>query len=92
VIGWAGASWPAAAAALAVLGLLLFIVAIRSGRWGVWLAGYLVALLALVIALAAGHNRAAATTPTGMAVVAQPSAGPGVEVAAGRCVHGSEAA
>lgn len=37
--------------AAAALALLLFALAIRSGRWGLWLAGYVFVLLALAATL-----------------------------------------
>jgi quinol-cytochrome oxidoreductase complex cytochrome b subunit len=36
---------------LTVLAVGLFAAAIRSGRWGVWVAGYVLAFLALVTAV-----------------------------------------
>jgi quinol-cytochrome oxidoreductase complex cytochrome b subunit len=36
---------------LTVLAIGLFAAAIRSGRWGVWVAGYLFAFLALATAV-----------------------------------------
>jgi membrane protein implicated in regulation of membrane protease activity len=41
--------------ALAGVALLLFFLAIWSGRWGVWLAGYLFVIVALAVALLSGN-------------------------------------
>jgi hypothetical protein len=74
-----GAGWTLAIAGLGLLALILFFLAVRFGHWGVWLAGYLCVVLALVIAMVAGHRREAkAAEPEGPAAVAQPSAGSGV--------------
>jgi len=50
--------WTWAFAILAALALILFLSAAWSGRWGMWLAGYLIAVLALAAAVTAGHRRA----------------------------------
>jgi hypothetical protein len=41
--------------ALAGVALLCFFLAISSGRWAAWLAGYLLVVLALAIALLSGN-------------------------------------
>jgi hypothetical protein len=53
----AAPTWAMAVAALAVLSLILFGAAVRSGRWGAWLAGYAAILLAVAIALVSNHER-----------------------------------
>lgn len=77
--------WTLVMAGLALLGLLLFLLAVRFGRWGVWLAGYLCVILAVVIAMFAGRRLDASVTgrvaPT---EATQPSAPSGVLHAADR--------
>lgn len=41
----------------ALLAIVLFLLAAGSGRWGMWLAGYLCAILALAAAVAAAQAR-----------------------------------
>jgi len=50
--------WAWTFAILAVLALVLFLFATWSGRWGMWLAGYVFAVLALAAAVTAGHRGA----------------------------------
>lgn len=40
----------------AALALVAFLLAIWSGRWGVWVTGYLLVVLALVVALLADRG------------------------------------
>jgi peptidoglycan/LPS O-acetylase OafA/YrhL len=80
MIGSSVPTWTVAVAPFGALALLLFAVAIRSGRWGVWLAGYVVVVLALAIALVSNHerdSRADAPEPA-PPPAAQPSAQSGV--------------
>jgi hypothetical protein len=52
-------AWPLVAVALAVSALLLLALAIRTGRWGLWLAGYGLVLLAITAAIIANRGREA---------------------------------
>jgi hypothetical protein len=73
--------WAVAVALLAALAMVLFGIAIRSGRWGVWLAGYAAVLLALAVALVANTERDGRTgdaSPADPPAVTQPSATYGV--------------
>jgi hypothetical protein len=73
--------WAAAFALLAVLAVVLFGIAIRSGRWALWLAGYAAVLLALAVALVANHERDGRTgeaSPAGPPAATQPSGTYGV--------------
>jgi hypothetical protein len=46
------------AVVLAGFGLILLFLAIATGRWPVWVASYLVLLVALILALLAGRDGA----------------------------------
>jgi hypothetical protein len=50
--------WGIGAVVLAGLGLILLLLAIATGRWPVWLASYLVLLIALALALLGGAGGA----------------------------------
>lgn len=50
--------WGWAFIVLAALAVVLFLLATWSGRWSMWLAGYLCAVLALAAAVAGGLERA----------------------------------
>lgn len=85
----AAAGWTQAIAGLALLALLLFLLAIRYGHWGIWLAGYLCVVLALVLAIVAAPRTAAqGSGPAAPTVVSQPSVGSGVLPSVDRTGHG----
>jgi hypothetical protein len=82
-----------AVAPLAALALVLFGIAIRSGRWGLWLAGYAAVLAALVVALLANTNRdgrAGAMAPPAAPAASQPTVASGVLDPADRWLAGDE--
>jgi hypothetical protein len=81
MMGLAMPGWALAFALLAALAVVLFAIAIRSGRWAVWLAGYAAAVLALAVALVANHERDGRTgeaSPADPPGVTQPSGTYGV--------------
>jgi hypothetical protein len=75
----AGTTIGAAVVALAVLGVVLFAIAIRAGHWAVWVAGYAALLLALGLALGLAPRDA------------QPSGASGVPHTADRVLDSDEA-
>jgi hypothetical protein len=60
----------------ALTALVLFLLAIRSGRWSVWIAGYLCVILAVAAALQASQGSSA--TAPGEPAATQPSERAGV--------------
>jgi hypothetical protein len=71
--------WAPGVVALALLAMVLFGLAIRTGRWGIWLAGYLVVLLGVVaVTFGAGSRAGDPPTGTGSMVAPQPTASFGV--------------
>jgi hypothetical protein len=72
--------WGIGEVALSVIAVLLFALAVATGRWALWLIGYLAVLAALALALVAGWAHrpepfGAGPPPT---TAAQPFAGSGV--------------
>lgn len=45
-------SWPIAAATLTGMALILLVVAIRTGRWGLWLLAYALVVIGLAVVVA----------------------------------------
>jgi hypothetical protein len=65
--------------ALAGVALLCFLLAISSGRWAAWLAGYLLVVLALAIALLSGNVHPAQAPANAQGHAGQPVSGFGVD-------------
>lgn len=72
--------WGIGEIALVVVAALLFALALVSGRWPLWLIGYLAVFAALILALAAGSAHHARQLGPGALppIMAQPFAGSGV--------------
>lgn len=72
--------WGIGEIALVVVAALLFALALVSGRWPLWLIGYLAVFAALILALAAGSGHHPRPLGPGAPppITAQPFAGSGV--------------